>query len=119
MDEDTILATLVSRYENGRIYTYIGDVLVALNPFNKLPIYGKSTSARYHNSAEFHTDLPPHVYGTCENALRARGVTGSSQCLVVGGESGSGKTEAAKHLMQHILWSAGSRETGLAAKMAQ
>ncbi|GFS08585.1 myosin-XVI [Elysia marginata] len=97
MDEDNILSTLVARYEKERIYT----------------------SQQYHASPNFITELMPHVYGICERALRAREVTCNTQCLVVGGESGSGKTETAKHLVQHVLWCTGSREKGLAAKLAQ
>ena len=89
-------------------YTYIGHVLVAVNPFkwitaeNGAPedLYGSKMMRRYERRSRL--DAPPHVYAIAEAAYR--GMTGEeeSQCVIISGESGAGKTEAAKQVMAYI-----------------
>ena len=71
---------------------------------------------KYH-APVFNTKLPPHIYGTAENAFSSLLRDGQSQCCVISGESGSGKTETCKYIVQHLLRVAGSDETNLSSKI--
>ena len=71
---------------------------------------------KYHQPVR-NTKLPPHIYGTAENAFSNLLRDGTSQCCVISGESGSGKTETCKYIIQHLLRVAGSDELGLSSKI--
>ncbi len=73
-----------------------------MNPLKSLPIYGKHASHSYQQSDNVHA-LPPHIYATAETCFRDMLRTQQSQCLLISGESGSGKTETCKYLVQHLL----------------
>ena len=75
-------------------------------------------SSTYHGAADRQA-LSPHVFGTTEAAYRRMKVERESQCFVISGESGSGKTEAAKYVIQHLLSVAMSEETNLNARIEQ
>ena len=90
-----------ARYSTDEVYTFIGDVLVAVNPFAPLPIYGAEVMVSFVGS-ELGT-VRPHVFAMGEAAfVRVR--AGCSTALVMSGESGSGKTETTKHLLAYIAW---------------
>ncbi|XP_052784010.1 unconventional myosin-XVI-like isoform X3 [Mya arenaria] len=119
ISEEGILKELERRYSAAQIYTYIGDVLVAVNPFKDLEYYSREISSKYHEKPKSDDQLPPHVYGIAENSYRALRHAGGSQCHVISGESGSGKTETCKYIVQHLLRVAGSEETHLNTKINQ
>ena len=113
LNEASLLHHIASRYlEQHQIYTRAGPVLVAMNPFKRLPeLYGDEQLARYQTStaaaaaeqggAPQHVP-PPHVYevaGVVYNSLRLRG---ASQSVVINGESGAGKTETAKIILRFL-----------------
>ncbi|XP_013405480.1 uncharacterized protein LOC106170231 [Lingula anatina] len=99
--EDTILECLHSRYTHrDQIYTYIGDVLVAVNPFKDLKIYGKKDHEEFSGGQPPSTR--PHVFGVGQHAYRQLIGRARPQCVFVSGESGSGKTETTKLLVKHI-----------------
>eukprot|EP00937_MAST-01D_sp_MAST-1D-sp2_P004213 g4213.t1 len=101
VDEGHVLSTLEERFRQSRIYTYIGHVLLSVNPFKPIGgLYGPSQIKRY--LGRYHYENPPHVYATAESAYRNLVQTHTPQCVLVSGESGSGKTEAAKRLMEYI-----------------
>ncbi|KAF4793146.1 myosin-IIIb-like isoform X1 [Turdus rufiventris] len=105
LDEAALLAGLRERFLQQRIYTDIGDILVAMNPFQPLPLYGREVSERYRR---LQTDaLPPHIFAVASRAYHAmlgRGGGGPrNQCILISGESGAGKTESTKLLLQHIM----------------
>lgn len=79
-------------------------ILVAINPYQWLPIYGDDVVQSYRGSSrhERSTKLGPHVYGVAESAYQALLLSGSNQSMIVCGESGSGKTENAKKLMSYL-----------------
>uniref|UniRef100_A0A673ZYS8 Myosin-IIIb-like n=1 Tax=Salmo trutta TaxID=8032 RepID=A0A673ZYS8_SALTR len=85
--------------------TYIGDILVAINPFKYLPLYVKEVSERY----KYHekSKLPPHIFAVADRAYQSmmgRLATGPrNQCIVISGESGAGKTESTKLLLRQIM----------------
>ncbi|XP_053788316.1 myosin-IIIb-like isoform X2 [Vidua chalybeata] len=105
LDEAALLAGLRERFLQQHIYTDIGDILVAMNPFQPLPLYGREVSERYRR---FQNDaLPPHIFAMASRAYHAmlgRGGGGPrNQCIIISGESGAGKTESTKLLLQHIM----------------
>ncbi|XP_064798740.1 myosin-IIIb [Oncorhynchus masou masou] len=105
LDEQSLLESLSQRFRQDRIYTYIGDILVAINPFKYLPLYEKevSESYKYHEK----TKLPPHIFAVADRAYQSmlgRLATGPrNQCIVISGESGAGKTESTKLLLRQIM----------------
>ncbi|XP_064163358.1 myosin-IIIb [Anguilla rostrata] len=105
LDEKSLLESLTGRFKQNHIYTYIGDILVAINPFKYLPIYEKEVSERYkcHEKAA----LPPHIFAVADRAYQSmlgRLATGPrNQCIVISGESGAGKTESTKLLLRQIM----------------
>eukprot|EP00005_Dracoamoeba_jomungandri_P003003 CAMPEP_0174260130 /NCGR_PEP_ID=MMETSP0439-20130205/8860_1 /TAXON_ID=0 /ORGANISM="Stereomyxa ramosa, Strain Chinc5" /LENGTH=1002 /DNA_ID=CAMNT_0015344305 /DNA_START=46 /DNA_END=3054 /DNA_ORIENTATION=- len=97
---DSILDTLKSRYLANLIYTYIGEVLIAVNPYRMLPIYGNDTIKSY--SGRYIFEEPPHVYSIAEHSYHSLLTEGINQCIIISGESGSGKTETSKFIMKYI-----------------
>ncbi|XP_060063803.1 myosin-IIIb-like [Ylistrum balloti] len=102
LDEQTILKELKDRYECDMIYTYIGDILVSVNPYKQLNIYGDVPGKKYEHIKEF-KDLPPHIYAMASKTHQSVQRTGTNQCLLVSGESGAGKTESSKMLVAQIV----------------
>ncbi|XP_066273205.1 myosin-IIIb-like isoform X1 [Branchiostoma lanceolatum] len=105
LDEDVLLQELKARYAADRIYTYVGDILVAVNPFKDVPLYTKEISGQY--CGGLHSDHPPHIFATANDAYQ--GMLGKlsappqDQCIVISGESGAGKTESTKLLIRQLL----------------
>ena len=98
---------LKERIEAECIYTYIGNVLVAANPFTWLKLYDASDAKRYMRQSRL--DVPPHVFAVAEAAFRAMTEEEDSQCVIISGESGAGKTECSKHIQGYFaLCSAGT-----------
>uniref|UniRef100_A0A672NQV9 Unconventional myosin-X-like n=1 Tax=Sinocyclocheilus grahami TaxID=75366 RepID=A0A672NQV9_SINGR len=105
LDEKRLLEVLTGRFTQNLIYTYIGDILVAINPFKYLSIYEKEVSERY--KCHEKKSLPPHIFAVADRAYQSmlgRLATGpKNQCIVISGESGAGKTESTKLLLRHIM----------------
>jgi myosin heavy subunit len=102
LTEKALLEHLEHRYAEGVIYTYVGDILVAVNPFKNLPLYTDEIRNQYRN-VQHRVFVRPHVYMLAYSAYHALRRSGQSQCCVVSGESGAGKTETAKFFVQHLL----------------
>lgn len=100
LSEDAILSNLRVRYARDHIYTYIGNVLVSVNPFRPLPIYSPELARAYRTRGPF--QLPPHIFAIAGCAYRWLRDRSQDQCIIVSGESGSGKTAAAGHLVRFI-----------------
>ncbi|KAI8995909.1 hypothetical protein BC832DRAFT_315495 [Gaertneriomyces semiglobifer] len=98
--ETSIVENLQVRFTGNHIYTFIGNVLVAVNPYKDLPIYSQEWVARYKGSNIY--EHPPHLYSLAESAYRSLLAQGRDQCVLITGESGAGKTEASKILMSYI-----------------
>lgn len=99
LHEPAVLYNLEYRFsENNFIYTYCGIVLVAINPYEELPIYGKETIWAYrgHNWGE----LDPHIFAVAEDAFTKMERENRDQSIIVSGESGAGKTVSAKYAMR-------------------
>ena len=86
-----------------------------MNPFEELPIYTEERMAEY--KAKALGKAPPHVYGIAETAYQRLARTRQSQSIVVSGESGAGKTETNKHLMQYLAWR--SRSSGGVSSLSE
>lgn len=97
---EDFMKNLQLRFEKGRIYTYIGEVLVSVNPYQELPLYGPETIAKYQGRELY--ERPPHLYAVANAAYKAMKQRSRDTCIVISGESGAGKTEASKHIMQYI-----------------
>ncbi|XP_011270152.1 myosin IXA, variant [Capsaspora owczarzaki ATCC 30864] len=102
LDEGSMLQTLAARFKHDKIYTYVGSILVAVNPFRFLPIYNPKYMQMYKNRKL--GDLPPHVYAIADDAYHSLLKNKQSQCIVISGESGSGKTESTKLILQHVTF---------------
>jgi len=99
ISEKEIVDTLHRRFQDGTIYTYIGEVLLSVNPFKPIQIYSKDLMHKY--ASRFSYELRPHIFATSESAYKAMR-RGDNQCILITGESGSGKTEASKKVMEFI-----------------
>ncbi|KAM9650429.1 unconventional myosin-Ig isoform 2-T2 [Trichechus inunguis] len=97
---EDFMENLKLRFEKGRIYTYIGEVLVSVNPYQELPLYGPEVITQYQGRELY--ERPPHLYAVANAAYKAMKRRSRDTCIVISGESGAGKTEASKHIMQYI-----------------
>ncbi len=100
LTEESILGTLRHRFHKQKIYTFASNILIAVNPFKFLPIY----NPRYVKMYENHTlgKLEPHVFAIADAAFHAMLNKRVNQCIVISGESGSGKTQSTNFLI-HCL----------------
>ncbi|XP_049407096.1 myosin-6-like isoform X4 [Solanum stenotomum] len=106
LHEPGVLQNLRSRYDMNEIYTYTGSILIAVNPFKRLPhLYAKSVMEQYKGVAL--GELPPHPFAVADSAYRQMIHEGISQSILVSGESGAGKTESTKMLMQYLAYMGG------------
>ncbi|KAG1651266.1 Unconventional myosin-Ie [Nymphon striatum] len=98
--EDAIVENLKKRYMDDWIFTYIGPVLISINPFKQLPYFSDKEIEQYQGAASY--ENPPHVYALTDSMYRNMLIDNESQCAIISGESGSGKTVAAKYIMSYI-----------------
>ncbi|RLN91221.1 hypothetical protein BBJ28_00017874 [Nothophytophthora sp. Chile5] len=106
VSETSILENLKMRHAADVIYCYIGHVLVVVNPYKWLNIYGEDTMRAYTHKARI--DVPPHVFATAEETYRTMLSEEDNQCVIISGESGAGKTEASKQIQNYIAGVSGS-----------
>ena len=104
----SVLHHLKKRYHDGLIYTYSGLFCVVINPYKQLPIYGEKHMNSYKGKKKH--EVQPHVYAVADNAYRDMLQNKSDQSILCTGESGAGKTENTKKVIQHLTHIAGSRQ---------
>uniref|UniRef100_A0AAY4EPI8 Myosin Ic, paralog b n=1 Tax=Denticeps clupeoides TaxID=299321 RepID=A0AAY4EPI8_9TELE len=97
--EVAFIENLRKRFKENLIYTYIGSVLVSVNPYKDLEIYTKQHMERY-RGVNFY-EVSPHIYAISDNAYRSMRTERRDQCILISGESGAGKTEASKKVLQY------------------
>ncbi|CAH0687838.1 unnamed protein product [Spodoptera exigua] len=112
LNEQTLLDNLRARFSAGYIYTYVGSILIALNPFKFYPIYNPKYVKLYQNKR---IGLPPHIFAVADAAYHCMLRERTNQCIVISGESGSGKTESTNFLLHHLtaLSQKGSHGSGV------
>ncbi|XP_076249608.1 unconventional myosin-IXa [Calliopsis andreniformis] len=114
LNEQTLLDNLRARFLAGNIYTYVGSILIALNPFKFYPIYNPKYVKLYQNR-RLGPDIPPHIFAIADAAYHCMLKEKRNQCIVISGESGSGKTESTNFLLHHLtaLSQKGSHGSGV------
>uniref|UniRef100_A0A8D0AZ04 Myosin Ic, paralog a n=1 Tax=Sander lucioperca TaxID=283035 RepID=A0A8D0AZ04_SANLU len=95
--EAAFIENLRRRFGENLIYTYIGSVLVSVNPYKELEIYSKQQMERYRGVSFY--EISPHIYAVSDNTYRAMRTERKDQCILISGESGAGKTEASKKIL--------------------
>uniref|UniRef100_A0A3Q0SBG7 Myosin Ic, paralog a n=1 Tax=Amphilophus citrinellus TaxID=61819 RepID=A0A3Q0SBG7_AMPCI len=95
--EAAFIENLRRRFRENLIYTYIGSVLVSVNPYKELEIYSKPQMDRYRGVSFY--EISPHIYALSDNTYRAMRTERKDQCILISGESGAGKTEASKKIL--------------------
>ncbi|GAB1861960.1 Unconventional myosin-Ie-like isoform X2 [Camponotus japonicus] len=100
INEDAIIENLKKRYMDDYIFTCIGPVLVSVNPFKQMPYFGEKEIEIYQGAAPY--ENPPHIYGLADDMYRNMLIDNESQCVIISGESGAGKTVAAKYIMSYV-----------------
>lgn len=103
LNDDTLNAALKSRYAQNIIYTNVGEILVSVNPFKTVAIYGPDYAHKYTNTSASHGPLPPHIYWLADRSFSNMNRNQHSQVCVISGESGAGKTEAAKLFIKQVV----------------
>jgi len=96
----TVVDSLRRRMAEEKIYTSVGDILIALNPYKQLPLYTPTVIDEY--TKRDPVDLGPHVFGVAMDAFRSMITDAKDQSILISGESGAGKTEATKQCL-HLL----------------
>ncbi|XP_075056101.1 unconventional myosin-XVI [Mixophyes fleayi] len=118
LTDSSLLYEIQKRYNNNQIYTYIGNILLLVNPYKDLPIYSSLVTQLYHNiSGRLCSSLPPHIFACSERAYHMVFQEKRPQCFILSGESGSGKTEACKHIVKHLAFRCSSRKNSLHSKI--
>ncbi|XP_070579495.1 unconventional myosin-XV-like isoform X12 [Ptychodera flava] len=100
LHEGALLVNLKTRYEKKQIYTYTGSILVAVNPYRMFDIYGIEMVKKYEGQLIGH--LPPHLFAIGSAAYARMSKNNENQVVVISGESGAGKTESTKLIMQYL-----------------
>ncbi|XP_027020171.1 unconventional myosin-Ib isoform X2 [Tachysurus fulvidraco] len=100
LSEETFIGNLKKRFEHNEIYTYIGSVVISMNPYKALPIYTADKVEEYRNRNFY--ELSPHIYALADEAYRSLRDQEKDQCILITGESGAGKTEASKLVMSYV-----------------
>ncbi|XP_054554938.1 unconventional myosin-VI isoform X2 [Talpa occidentalis] len=107
LNEATLLHNVKVRYSKDRIYTYVANILIAVNPYFDIPkIYSSETIKSYQGKSL--GTMPPHVFAIADKAFRDMKVLKMSQSIIVSGESGAGKTENTKFVLRYLTESYGT-----------
>ncbi|KAM4846698.1 unconventional myosin-VIIa isoform 4-T4 [Thomomys bottae] len=100
LNEAGILRNLLIRYREHLIYTYTGSILVAVNPYQLLSIYSSEHIRQYTNKKI--GEMPPHIFAIADNCYFNMKRNCRDQCCIISGESGAGKTESTKLILQFL-----------------
>lgn len=100
LNEPSVVHNLHMRYQSDLIYTYSGLFLVTVNPYCPLPIYTNEYVNMYRGRNR--EDTKPHIFAMADTAFRKLVDEGQNQSILVTGESGAGKTENTKKVIQYI-----------------
>lgn len=112
LDEPNILHSLRVRYWAGEVYSYTGPILIAVNPWKQVTIYELNVLESY----KAQKSKKPHIFGLAAKAFRDMMAVRKNQCILISGESGSGKTESTKFVLQ-VLTAVDENKTGSSASI--
>ncbi|KAM3721262.1 Unconventional myosin-VI [Dirofilaria immitis] len=107
LNEATLLNNCRLRYARKQIYTYVANILISINPYERIPYLYSSAKIQEYQGRSIGT-LPPHVFVIADNAYRDMKRTRHSQSIIISGESGAGKTESQKYILRYFCESWGS-----------
>jgi len=119
LSEETLLEEIKTRYFAHNIQTYVGDILIVMNPYQRYPVYTPEIQKYYMGAQYAKDDLAPHCYQLADNAYQRITTTGRTQTFVISGESGAGKTETSKIIVAHIMLLCKAGKTDLEEKIKQ
>ncbi|XP_042542135.1 myosin-IIIa [Dipodomys spectabilis] len=117
LDENTVSEHLENCYAKDKIYIYVGDILIALNPFQSLGLYSTKLSQLYIGAKR--SANPPHIFAMADLGYQSMITYHSDQCIIISGESGAGKTESAHLLVQQLTVLGKSNNRTLQEKILQ
>ena len=101
LNEATLLNNVRLRYAKDKIYTYVANILIAVNPYSEVAgLYSPDTISSYLGKSL--GTRPPHVFAIADKAFRDMKVLKTSQSIIVSGESGAGKTESTKYILKYL-----------------
>ena len=101
----SILHNLETRFNTDKIYTYVGSILLSVNPFKPIPIFGDDqieTYAKADVMAIKDGTLKPHIFAVAKDSFEQMLRDQKSQSVIISGESGAGKTEATKYVLKYL-----------------
>merc|ERR1719507_2369067 len=110
LNEASVLHNIKERYYSGLIYTYSGLFCVVVNPYKRLPIYTEKIIEIYKGKKRH--EVPPHVFAITDIAYRSMLQDREDQSILCTGESGAGKTENTKKVIQYLAYVAASKPKG-------
>ena len=99
--EQYMLSNLRARFSNKDIYTYVGSILISINPYYFYSVYNPKYGSMYQGRDL--GALPPHIFAVADASYHTMLGERADQSIIISGESGAGKTEATKFLLHHLM----------------
>lgn len=99
--EQYMLSNLRARFCNKDIYTYVGSILISINPYYFYSIYNPKYTSMYQGKEL--GSLPPHIFAIADGSYHTMLSERQNQSVIISGESGAGKTESTKFLLHHLM----------------
>ncbi|KAM9166681.1 unconventional myosin-X [Pangshura tecta] len=101
LHEGSIMHNLFQRYQQNKIYTYIGSIVASVNPYKSIPgLYDRTAVEQY--SKHHMGEIPPHIFAVANECYRCLWKRRDNQCVLISGESGAGKTESTKLILKFL-----------------
>nr|XP_034981775.1 unconventional myosin-X isoform X1 [Zootoca vivipara] len=101
LHEGAIMHNLFQRYQQNKIYTYIGSIVASVNPYKTIPgLYDRATVENY--SRHHLGEISPHIFAVANECYRCLWKRHDNQCVLISGESGAGKTESTKLILKFL-----------------
>ncbi|KAL3121077.1 hypothetical protein niasHT_005337 [Heterodera trifolii] len=105
LSDEAIVENLRKRLSARAMFTYIGPVLVSVNPFTQVAKFDEQEMEQYQGAAQY--ENAPHIFALADAMFRNMLIDRERQCVIVSGESGAGKTVCARHIMSYLAFSSG------------